>query len=169
MIDIMKKRFSVRRFKDKEVEQEKIDKLIEAARIAPSAKNVQPWHFVIIKDKEKREKLTNICKGQKFVSQAPISIAVCANHRDYTMTSGENASSVDATIAAEHIALEAVELGLGTCWLGAFYADQLAELIELPDDYKVVTLLPIGYPDQAKPNRNLKPIEEVVSYDVFNG
>lgn len=165
----MKQRFSVRRFKDQDVEQEKIDKLIEAARIAPSAKNVQPWHFVVIKDKEKRAKLTDICKGQKFVSQAPVSIAVCANHRDYTMTCGEKAYTVDATIAAEHIALEAVELGLGTCWLGAFYADQLAELIELPEEYKVVTLLPIGYPDQERPKRNLKPLKEIVSYDVFNG
>lgn len=169
MITAIEKRYSVRRFKDKEVEQEKIDKLIDAARLAPSAKNVQPCYFVIIKDKEKRAQLTDICKGQKFVSEAPIAIAVCANRRDYTMTSGEKAYTVDAAIAAEHIALEAVEQGLGTCWMGAFYADQLAELIELPKDYKVVTLLPIGYPADTKRKRSLKAKEEVVSYDVFNG
>lgn len=168
MIKAMEDRFSVRHFQDREVEQDKIDQLIEAARKAPSAKNVQPWHFVIIQDKKKRDQLTDICKGQAFVSQAPISIAVCANHLDYTMTSGEKAYTVDAVIAAEHIALEAVAQGLGTCWMGAFYADQLAELIDLPREYKVVTVLPIGYPDCKKNKRNLKPIKEIVSYDSFS-
>ncbi len=167
LINSIVNRFSVRKFQDKPVEREKIDQILEAARLAPSARNVQPWHFVVINDPEKRAALTDICKGQKFVSEAPVSIAVCASNTNYVMTSGQPAYTVDASIAAEHINLQAVELGLGTCWLGAFYHDKLAQLIDLPEEYKIVTLLPIGYPVVEKGNRNLKSIEEIVSYNSF--
>ena len=142
LLNCIEKRFSVRKFLDKPVEQEKIDILIEAARLAPSASNKQTWHFVVIRDKEKRKQLTDICRGQK----APV---------------------IDGAIAAEHIVLQAVELGLGSCWIGAFYHDKMAELINLPQDYEIIGLLPVGYPAVEKGNRDLKSIEEVVSYDSF--
>lgn len=167
LIKAIKDRFSVRKFKDKPVEQEKLDEILEAARFAPSAKNVQPWKFVVIRDPEKRAQLTEICKGQKFVSEAPVTIALCANNTNYTMTCGQKAYTVDASIAGEHIALQAAELGLGTCWIGAFYHDKMAELINLPNDYKIVGLLPLGYPDVEKGNRNLKPKEEVIVWNSF--
>jgi len=167
IIDSIKNRYSVRKFQDRPIEKEKVEALLKAAQLAPSARNVQPWHFVVIDDPAKRAKLTEICKGQKFVAEAPLSIAVCATNTDYVMTCGQPAYTVDASIAAEHINLQAVEMGLGTCWLGAFYHDQLAELINLPEDYKIVTLLPIGYPAVEKGNRNLKPLQEIVSYNSF--
>ena len=83
------------------------------------------------------------------------------------MTCGQAAYTVDAAIAAEHIVLQAAEMGLGTCWIGAFYHDKMAKLINLPKDYKIVALLPVGYPAIGKGKRNLKSIEEVVSYDSF--
>lgn len=168
LINSIRNRFSVRKFLDKPVEKEKIDQLLEAARLSPSASNIQPYHFVVIDDPGKRSKLTEICKGQKFVSEAPLSIAVCASNTDYVMTCGQPAYTVDASIAAEHINLQAVELGLGTCWIGSFHHDKLAELINLPDDLKIVTLLPIGYPATEKGNRNLKSIDELVSYNSFS-
>lgn len=167
IIESIKNRFSVRKFLDKPVEKEKLDQILEAARLAPSARNLQPYHFVVIDDQEKRAKLNEICKGQKFVSEAPLAIAVCASNTDYLMTCGQPAYTVDAAIAAEHINLQAVELGLGTCWIGSFYHDKLAELINLPADHKIVTLLPIGYPAVEKGKRNLKPIDELVSYNNF--
>ena len=167
LLDCIEKRFSVRKFLDKPVEQEKIDILLEAARLTPSASNKQTWHFVIIRDKEKRKQLTTICRGQKFVSQAPITIAVCNTSLDYTMTCSQKAPVIDGAIAAEHIVLQAVELGLGSCWIGAFYHDKMAELINLPQDYEIIGLLPIGYPAVEKGNRDLKSIEEIVSYDSF--
>jgi len=167
VLNCIKERYSVRKFKDKPVEQEKLDVILEAARMAPSASNVQPWKFVVLRDDAKRAQLTEICKGQKFVSQAPVTIAICANNTDYTMTYGQKAYTVDATIASEHIVLQATELDLGTCWIGAFFHDQMAELINLPDDYKIVGLLPLGYPDIEKGNRNLKPMEELVIWDSF--
>lgn len=167
VLKAIKERYSVRQFKDAPVEKEKLDAILKAAQLAPSARNIQPWKFVVIRSKDKREQLTEICKGQKFVSQAPVTIALCANNTDYTMTCGQQAYTVDAAIAGEHIALQAAELGLGTCWIGAFYQDQMAELIHLPNDYKIVGLLPLGYPDIKRGKRNLKSINETVVYDSF--
>lgn len=167
LLNCIKERYSVRKFLDKPVEQEKIDTLLEAARLAPSASNKQTWHFVVIRDKEKRKQLTDICRGQKFVSDAPITIAVCNSKLDYIMTCGQKAPVIDGAIAGEHIVLQAVELGLGSCWIGAFYHDKMAELVNLPKDYKIVALLPIGYPAIEKGKRDLKSIEEIVIYDEF--
>ena len=167
LLECIKERYSVRKFLDKPVEQEKIDTLLEAARLAPSASNKQTWHFVVIRDQEKRKQLTNICRGQKFVSEAPITIAVCNSNLDYIMTCGQKAPVIDGAIAGEHIVLQAVELGLGSCWIGAFYHDKMAELINLPQGYEIIGLLPIGYPAVEKGNRDLKSIEEIVTYDSF--
>lgn len=167
LLNCIKKRFSVRKFQDRPVEQEKIDILLEAARLAPSASNKQTWHFVIIRNAEKRTQLTDICRGQKFVAEAPITIAICITNLDYVMTCGQTAPIIDGALAGEHIVLQAAEMGLGTCWIGAFYHDKMAKLINLPKDYQIVGLLPIGYPAVEKGSRNLKAIEEIVSYDSF--
>ncbi|MDO9576257.1 MAG: nitroreductase family protein [Candidatus Cloacimonadales bacterium] len=167
LLEAIKNRYSVRKFKDKPVEQEKLDIILEAARLAPSASNKQTWKFVIIRNIEKRKQLTEICRGQKFVSEAPITIAICNTNFDYVMTCGMNAPVIDGAIAAEHIVLQAVELDLGSCWIGSFYHDQMAKLINLPDDYKIVGLLPLGYPDVEKGKRSLKSIDEVVVWDSF--
>jgi nitroreductase len=167
LLNCIENRFSVRKFLNKPVEQEKIDILFEAARLAPSASNKQTWHFVVIRDKEKRKQLTDICRGQKFVSEAPITIAICNTNLDYIMTCGQKAPVIDGAIAAEHIVLQAVELALGSCWIGAFYHDKMAELINLPQGYEIIGLLPIGYPAVEKGNKDLKSIEEIVSYDSF--
>jgi len=150
LLNCIKERYSVRKFQNKPIEQVKLDILLKAAQLTPSARNIQPCKFVIIQGVEKRKKLTDICKGKEFVSKAPITIAICANNTDYTMTCGQAAYAVDAAIAGEHIVLQAAEMGLGTCWIGAFFHDQIAELINLPEEYKIVALLPVGYPDVKK-------------------
>jgi nitroreductase len=167
LLKCIKERYSVRKFKNTPVEEEKIDALIEAARLAPSSRNNQPWKFVIIQDATKREKLTEVCKGREFIAEAPLTIAVCCNNTDYVMTCSIPGYIEDGSIAAAHIALQATELGLGTCWIGAFYQDKAAELINLPEDFKVVVLLPIGYPDVPKHVRYTKRKREIVLYDSF--
>lgn len=167
VIKAIRDRFSVRRFQDKPLKKDLLDEILEAASLAPSARNIQPCKFVVVKDEEKRKKLTDICKGQKFVAEAPVTIAICATNTDYVMTCGQPAYTVDAAIAGEHIALQAAELGLGTCWIGAFYHDKMAELINLPSDYRIVALMPIGYPDMKRGNRQLKSIQELVVWDNF--
>jgi nitroreductase len=167
VIQAIEKRFSVRKFKVQPIEQDKLNEIFQAARLAPSARNLQPWRLVVLVDKELREKLTSICKGQTFVSQAPVTIAICCNNTDYIMTCGHKANIIDGAIIGEHIALQAAELGLGSCWIGAFYQKEMAELINLPKDYEVVALLPIGYPDMDRPIRSLKKITEIVVYNRF--
>ncbi|MDY6915965.1 MAG: nitroreductase family protein [Candidatus Cloacimonadota bacterium] len=167
VLNAIKNRYSVRKFKDKKIESEKMEAILEAARLAPSARNIQPWKFIVITDDKKREKLTDVCKGQTFVSEAPATIAVCVNNLDYKMTCGFRGALVDAAIAGEHIALQAAELGLGTCWIGAFHQDKLRDLINMPTEYEAVALLPIGYPDVKKSSRKLKEKQEVISYNTF--
>ncbi len=167
VVDAMKKRFSVRKFSEREVEEVKLLEILEAARIAPSAKNLQSWKFVVIRDPEKRKALTDVCKGQTFVSEAPLTIAVCCGNLEYRMTCGQYPHSIDGAIAGEHIALQAAELGLGSCWIGAFHQDKAKELISLPDDWQIIALFPIGYPDEEHKIRPRKSLEEIVSYDTF--
>jgi len=167
LLDVIKNRYSVRKFSPKKIESNKLEIILEAARLAPSARNTQPWKFVVIQNDEKRAQLTEICRGQQFVADAPITIAICCNNLDYRMGCGQPASVIDGALASQNIALQCVELGLGTCWIGAFQQEPAAKLIELPDDWEVIGLLPIGYPEIDKGNRNLKPREEVVAFDRF--
>ena len=163
----IKNRYSVRKYLEKDIEEEKLLAILEAARLAPSARNYQNWTFVVIKDKKRREKLAEICKNQKFVAQAPISIAIVAHNLDYVMTGGTIGSVVDAAIAGEHIALQAVKLGLGTCWIGAFYQEEIKKFLNLPSNSKVICLLTVGYPAHPPKKRKLKSFDEVVRYEKF--
>ena len=160
VFEAIKKRRSIRSYEDKPVEKEKIEKLLEAARLAPSAKNMQEWKFIVITDKEIKEKLVPACKNQKFISEAPVVIAAVSDpsFRWY---------KVDVGIALEHIALEAVELGLGTCWIGAFYEDKVKEILSVPDNMEVVALMTVGYGKEEGKKTTRKPLEEIVCYDKY--
>ena len=167
LMNEIKNRYSVRKYKDKPIEEEKLNTILEAARLAPSAKNYQMWNFVVIKDNDRRKRLAEICKNQKFVAEAPVTIAICMTNLDYVMSGGTPAYIVDGAIAGEHIALQAVNLGLGTCWIGAFHHEPLEEFLNLPDDFRVVCLLTLGYPADSKRERRLKEISEIVRYEKF--
>ncbi|MFO7896367.1 MAG: nitroreductase family protein [Candidatus Cloacimonadales bacterium] len=167
LLEAIKNRFSVRKFLDQPIEKEKLDEILEAARLAPSARNIQPWKFVVIQSQQQREALAAICKGQKFVAAAPLTIAICCTNLDYQMSCGQTAAVIDGALAGEHIVLQAAELGLGSCWIGAFFQDQLAQLINLPADWQVIGLLPIGYPDISRSERQLKPRDQVIAFDQF--
>lgn len=163
----IKNRYSVRNYIDKPVEEEKLNTLLEAARLAPSARNYQNWNFVLIKDEARRKQLSEICKNQKFVAEAPVTIAICMTNLDYVMSGGTPAYIVDGAIAGEHIALQAVKLGLGTCWIGAFYHEPLAKFLNLPKDFKVISLITIGYPANSKRERRLKELSDIVHHERF--
>ncbi len=167
VLEDIKNRYSVRKFSSKKIESEKMQAVLEAARLAPSAKNMQPWKFIVITDDEKREQLVDICRGQKFVAEAPATIAICCNNLDYTMRCGHPASIIDGALASQNIAIQAVALGLGTCWIGSFLQERAQELISLPEGWVIVGLIPIGYPMIEKGNRKLKPVDEVISYNSF--
>jgi len=169
VMEAIKKRCSVRSYQDRPVEREKVDKILEAARLAPSASNRQEWRFVVVQDRDARQRLMKAAKNQPFVGEAPVVIACCAKTDNHIMTCGQMCYPIDMAIAIEHMALEATEEGLGTCWVGAFYEDQVREILGIPQDIRVVELLALGYP--AKPPSTRKDrlsIEEIVMHERWS-
>ncbi|HHT79112.1 MAG TPA: nitroreductase [Actinobacteria bacterium] len=169
LLEIISKRKSIRGYLDKEIEKEKLDYLIEAFRLAPSAKNLQPWKLIIIKDKNIINELIPACKNQTFIGEAPIVIAVCAFEEEAYGTMGGymNSYPLDIGIAFEHLVLAATEQGLGTCWIGAFFEEEVKKVLKVPDKVRVVALTPVGYPNDAGRDRPRKKTEEIISFDRF--
>jgi len=176
----MSQRRSIRAYQDRAVEEEKLLRVLEAGRLAPSAKNRQEWRFIVVKDLETRRKLVSAAMGQKFIEQAPVTLVGCAVDTDYYMPCGQLAYTVDVSIAFSFMMLEATELGLGTCWLGAFYEDVVKDILNIPDAMRVVAMMPLGYPADEpggvvgyRMDRNVatgvyrKPLDEIVYYEKY--
>ncbi len=169
VMEAIKKRRSVRGYQPKEVEQEKLDRILEAARLAPSASNRQEWRFVIVKDKTTRQKLMSAAKGQNFVGEAPIVIACCAETDNHIMSCGQLSYPIDVAIAIEHMVLKATEEGLGSCWVGAFYEDEVKKILNIPKEIRVVELLTLGYPvEEVEVKKDRLSLKEIVMYDKWS-
>ncbi len=167
--EAIRKRKSVREYESRPVEQEKLEKILEAARLAPSATNLQEWRFVVVKGAEMRRKLMVAAKNQAFVGEAPVVIACCAETDGHVMTCGQQCYPIDVAIAIDHMTLQAVEEGLGTCWIGAFHEDKAKEVLGIPDEIRVVELLTLGYEKGGmKPKKKArKPMEEIVHWEKW--
>jgi len=165
VMEAIKTRRSIRSYEDTPVEEEKLLQVLEAGRLAPSSANRQEWRFVVVRDAQTRMKLMSAAKNQPFVGQAPVIIACCARTDKHVMTCGELCYSIDVAIAIDHMTLAAWELGLGTCWIGAFYADQVREILGIPDEVPVVELLALGYPEKIPSKTDRLPMEEIVHWD----
>jgi len=165
VMEAIRKRFSSRAWKPYEVEEEKTEQLMEAARLAPSASNRQEWRFVLVRDRQMREKLAEAARGQSFVGEAPVVIVACAQSAGHVMACGLECHPIDVAIAVDHITLAAVELGLGTCWIGAFNADEVKRLLNIPAEVVVVALLPVGYPAQEAGPKKRLPLQEIVMHE----
>jgi nitroreductase len=166
VFEAIKNRYSCRSYKAESVPEEKLRKVLEAARLAPSAHNAQEWKFVVVKDAKKRKELAETA-GQGFIGEAPVIIAAVSLAPEEVMSSGVPAYAVDLAIAMEHAALQAVEEGLGTCWIGAFDQEEVKKVLNVPEECKVVALMPLGYPaDKPKP-KDRKRLEEIISEDSF--
>ena len=146
VVDAIKTRKSVRKYLDKPVEDEKLNVILEAARLAPSAGNRQEWRFVVVRDPKTRRRLAEAANNQTFVGQAPIVIAACAETDGHVMRCGQLCYPIDVSIALDHMSLAATELGLGTCWIGAFNEQRVKEILSIPKEIRVVQLMPLGYP-----------------------
>ena len=167
--ELIKKRKSVRNYKPKAVEKEKLERILNSALLAPSAKNKQEWRFVVVSDKEKREKLSIAAKNQNSLSEAPIVIACCAETDNYEMTCGQKSYPIDLSIIIDHITLLAVEEGLGTCWIGAFHENEAKKILDIPDNVRIVELLTLGYPsDDSIKKKNRLSFNEVIKYEKWN-
>jgi nitroreductase len=165
VMEAIKTRRSIRDYLDKPVEEKKLLRILDAARLAPSASNNQEWRFVVVQDAATRRKLMEAAKGQRFVGEAPVVIACCAETDKHVMTCGQMCYPIDVAIAIDHMTLAAVEEGLGTCWIGAFHADQVKEVLAIPQDIPVVELLTLGYPAVTPQPRQRLPLDEIIKYD----
>lgn len=165
--EAIKQRRSVRAYKSKQVPEEKLQKVLNAARLAPSAHNAQDWKFVVVKDEEKRKKLAEAASDQEFIAQAPIIIAAVSLNPKEIMGCDVPSYAVDLAIAVDHITLQAIEEGLGTCWIGAFSQDKVKEILNIPKNYKVVVLLPLGFPADTPSPKIRKELNEIVCFDTF--
>lgn len=175
-MDLVNKRDSARRYLDKPVPRELVDQCLEAARLAPSACNSQPWSFIIIDDREKINEIVDktmsgLYSLNKFVKTAPVLIVAITENSVYYarmggMFRGVQYNLIDIGITCDHLTLRAAELDLGTCWLGWFNEKKLKKILDLPKSTQIDIVLSLGYPDPAVPTRKKirKPMDEIRRY-----
>jgi nitroreductase len=159
-------RKSVRAYLPTPVEDEKLNAVLEAARLAPSAANRQEWRFVIVREHGTRKKLAAAAGGQEFVGDAPVIIVACAETDGHVMRCGQLSYPLDVAIALDHMSLAAVELGLGSCWIGLFDEKKVKEILHIPDEIRVVELMPLGYPSNPSViAKDRLPLNRIVKYE----
>ena len=167
VFDAIEKRRSVRVYQDKPIPEEKLRKILEAARLAPSARNCQDCQLVVVKNEKIRKKIASEATSHTFIGTAPVIIVAVALNPEYIMPGGIPAHPIDLAIAVDHMTLVAVEEGLGSCWIGGFKQELIKEILGIPDKYKVVVLLSLGYPTESPDRKLRKPLKEIISYDCF--
>lgn len=166
--EIIKTRRSVRSFRDKPVDEESLKRILEAGRLAPSAHNAQEYKFVVVQDIEKRKALAKAASEQRFIAEAPVIIVAVSLNPKHLMSSGVPAYAADLAIAIDHMTLAAVQEELGTCWIGAFNQDEVKRILNIPAQYKVAALLPLGTPYDEPGVKSRKSLKELVCYENFS-
>lgn len=171
IFQVFSDRRSIRKYKDTPVEQEKIEQILDAARLAPSWKNTQCWRFLVLTDAAKREALLSVFSddnpGRKAFMQAPVAIVVCGDPDESDVSHGIEYYIADVAIAFEHLCLAAHALGLGTCWMGLFDETELKKKLNIPKNMRVVGITPLGYPDQEPKPRPRKELPEIAFFDEW--
>ncbi|HVP76286.1 MAG TPA: nitroreductase family protein [Thermodesulfobacteriota bacterium] len=163
----IRQRRSVRAYKAVEVEEEKLKKILEAARLSPSASNQQSWKFIVIRNKETKKKLARAAFGQSFIGEAPVVMVACGTESKAVMACGQPTHTVDVSIACAFMILQACELGLGTCWIGAFEEGEVKKILEIPKSARVVAMIPLGYPDEDPSPRSRKGLGQIICSEKF--
>lgn len=164
-IDLCDKRYSCRSFSDKPLTDAELAPVLEAARLAPSACNRQPWHFYVVRDAEMRQRL--LAKSRPSFVQAPVLIVAVGLHEEawHRPSDGKDHTDVDLSIAVEHICLAAADAGLGSCWVCSFDVEAARQGLNLAEGEEPIALIPIGYPaDDAVPEKRRKALEDIVTY-----
>ena len=170
LTEAIKTRRSVRSFSNKPVDEDTIKQIIELGNLAPSAGNLQPRDFVVVKNQETKEKLTQAALNQKFIAQAPFVIVICANMKRVTPygNRGHELYTIQDTAAAiQNMLLAVVDFGLASCWVGAFNESMVVDILELPSYIRPVAILPIGYSDTGSKEPSRIPIEDLIRYEKW--
>jgi nitroreductase len=150
--DAIESRRSIRRYREKEVPEGMLKAILRAGQMAPSAGNMQGRDFMIVKDRDTREMISHAALGQRFLAEAPVCVVVCANVARSSSRYGKRGELYavqDSAASAMNMMLMAQDLGLGTCWVGAFNEKALSELLDIPQGVRPVALIPVGYPDES--------------------
>jgi len=166
-LELVRSRYSVRAYQPQAVEEEKLEEVLEAARMAPTAVNYQPIQFIVIHTAGREEEMRRIYDKDWFVS-APIVICGCGLVDDaFVGKDGQNMAVVDVTIAMDHLILAATSLGLGTCWIGAFNPQAAREILGLPQGVEPMIFTPLGYPADSPKPKERKALDEIVHYEAW--
>ena len=171
IFEAIKKRRSIRAFKNIDVSDEIVEKLIDAARWAPSAGNIQPWEFIVVRNLDAKRRLAEAALNQTFIEEAPVVIVVCADYQRSARGYGSRGATLyciqDTAAAIQNIHLAAIALGLGTCWIGAFREEPVKKLLGIPDGVRPVAIIPVGYPAEQPAPRPRRPLNEIIHREIF--
>ena len=162
---VFERRYSCRNFDTTPLDRQTVETILEAGRWAPNGGNLQPWRFVVVLDSEKRRAVAGAAYGQGFLAQAPVVITVCAVPEESASKYGLRGRDLyclqDTAAAAENLLLAATELGLGSCWVGAFDEAAIRRVLDLPQSWRPVALIALGRPAEAEPQRSRRPLSEI--------
>lgn len=169
--DLACKRFSCRSYKNQDVPKELVEKVLDAARVAPSSTNNQPWSFIVVTENPVKRMIVS-CYPRNWIETAPVIIVACGDHnRSWRRADGKDHCDIDLAIAIDHITLAATDNGLATCWVCKFDAMKCATVLELPAHITPIALIPLGFPAEvANPNRHKekrKALNEIVCWEKF--
>jgi len=171
IFQVIRDRRSIRKYKDTPVEREKIEQVLDAARLAPSWKNLQCWRFLVLTEADKRATLLDAFPddnpGKKAIAMAPVVIVVCADPAESDVENGIPYFVADTAIAFEHLCLAAHALGLGTCWMGWYDEARIKSSLGIPASIRIVGITPLGYPDQEPKPRPRKELAEIAFFDEW--
>lgn len=169
--EVIKTRRSIRSYKPDPIPEDKLRRVLEAVRLAPSGNNRQPWKFILVKDEKLKEQLVPLCYNQSFIASAPMVVVACGYNIHYNRGGymGDLSMVVDVAIAVDHLTLAARAEGLGTCWIGSFDNEEVKKLLHIPGEVQVVALTPLGFPKKEEflPTEDRKPLREIVCQDRF--
>jgi nitroreductase len=171
VFEAIRGRRSVRAFTKKPVSDEEITKLIDAANWAPSAGNIQPWEFIIVRDANVKSKLSTAALNQTLIKEAPVAIVVCADQMQSSRGYGSRGANLyclqDTAAATQNILLAAHAMGLAACWIGAFLEEEVRKVLNIPSGIRPVAIVPVGYPGEKPMERARKPLNEIIHYETF--
>ena len=168
--EAIRTRQSIRRYRPDPVPDDVLNRVLNAARLAPSAGNLQPWRFIVVRDAATRERLAKATSGQEWIGHAPLIVAACGwKARAYSKMGGYWSSvAVDVTIAFDHLTLAAAAEGLGTCWIGSFVEEEVRRVLGIPEDVTVIALTPLGYHDASPTPKTRKELSEIVCHERWD-
>jgi nitroreductase len=165
---VISTRRSIRKYQSKPISDDQLSRILEAGRLAPSAANRQPWHFLVITDPTVRKQMRQ-AYGRDWFADSPVILVVCADPREaWVRADGEEYWKVDAAIALQNMIMQATTEGLGTCWIGAFDEPMAKQILGIPNPIRVVAMTPLGYPDEEKdPVSNRKELQTLLHHDTW--